>query len=214
MSNPDSPSCLLPSAKCGWGHAECSLLCRPDGSCKIEQFCLLKHQLFSKISISCLTAARLLLRERGRAGERCRLCSAAGATCQPRSCEKSLQHFQSCRRASPAAPYVCWALGREASPGPRGAGLLFPWLLTRATRSDRVPPLSPGLQESPRELKLSSLQDVALANHCTRQEFFPKLQRQLPRPKELGFHLLLEMEDDAHIWLQALRWKVRLLVSS
>lgn len=98
MSNPDSPSCLLPSAKCGWGHAECSLLCRPDGSCKIEQFCLLKHQLFSKISISCLMAARLLLRERGRAGERCRLCSAAGATCQPRSCEKSLQHFQSCRK--------------------------------------------------------------------------------------------------------------------
>lgn len=64
------------------------------------------------------------------------------------------------------------------------------------------------------ELKLSSLQDVALANHSTRQEFFQKLQRQLPVPKELGFHLLLEMEGDPHIWLQALRYKVRLLVSS
>lgn len=95
MSNPDFPSCLLPSAKNGWGHAECSSPRRPDGSCKIEQLCLLKHQLFSKISISSRLAASLpMLRARAIAGKRCRLCSAAGATCQPRSCEKLLRWFR------------------------------------------------------------------------------------------------------------------------
>lgn len=95
MSNPDFPSCLLPSAKSGWGHAECSLLHRPDGSCKIEQLCLLKHQLSSKISISSRLAVRLpMLRAQAIAGKRCRLCSAAEATCQPRSCEKPLRRFQ------------------------------------------------------------------------------------------------------------------------
>lgn len=201
MSNPDFPSCLLPSAKCGWGHAECSLLRRPDGSCKIEQFCLLKHQLFSKISIGSRMAARLLiLRAQAVVGKRCRLCSTAEATCQPRSCEKSLQQFQSCRKASPAAPYGLRVLGTAEKGFSRPPGH-WPALQMAPRKSHEVKQSSSlvrsgtrSAEVSPGELKLSSLQDVALADHSTRQEFFQKLQRQLPVPKELGFRLLLEME--------------------
>lgn len=113
---------------------------------------------------------------------------------------------------------VCWALGRKASPGPQGTGLLFRWHLCKnhevKQSSSLVRSGTRSAQVSPRELKLSSLQDIALPDHSTRQEFFQKLQRQLPIPKELVFHLLLGMQADPHIWLQALRCKVRLLVSS
>lgn len=190
MSNPDSPSCLLPSAKCGWGHAECSLLCRPDGSCKIEQFCLLKHQLFSKISISSLMAARLLLlRARPRWG------SGAGSAPQPgppaspeavknhcsssRAAEKPALLLHSCaghwterllqapRRwsALSMAPHRSHEVRQSSSPGRSG------------TRSAEV---------CPRELKLSSLQDVVLTNLSTRSSS-QNCKGSCPDQRSLGF---------------------------
>lgn len=105
---------------------------------------------------------------------------------------------------------VCWALGRKASPGPQGTGLLFGWHHEVKQSSSLVRSGTRPAEVSPRELELSSLQDVALADHSSKQEFFQNLQRQLPVPEELGFHLLLEMEGDPHIWLQASQGEVKM----
>lgn len=112
MSNPDFPSCLLPSAKCGWGHAECSLLCRPDGSCKIEQFCLLKHQLFSKISISShIAVSRPILRARRAVPASLRSRGHLPAEKLWKMFAAVPVHRLSCRNANPGAPYGLSAPG-------------------------------------------------------------------------------------------------------
>lgn len=125
MSNPAFPSCLLPSAKYGWGHTVCGLLCRPDGSWKIERFCPPKHQLFSKISISWCIAAGLALPR----AKRCRPCSTAQATCWHGCGAECLQLAQGLGQATEMLTLLllmdpgCRALAQKASPVPEGTVL-------------------------------------------------------------------------------------------
>lgn len=172
MSNPDFPSCLLPSAKYGWGHAECSLLCRPDGSCKIKQFCLLKHQLFSKISI------RSHMAMRSRSGERRLLRDMVPALPRGHLPAQKLwktfaavpMHPLNCRKANPACPYGLLVLGTSAK------GFSSPWAhgpthLAAPLKNYEIKDISSLVRYGTRsgevslwELKLCLLQDVTLAN--------------------------------------------------